>query len=107
MAGIADTNTIDVVAQDADGEYVIAMVEDRPWDTDPGQPMQLREKINAYAGFILDGSLVSQYPETTRCPVRIQLDCVQQPTDDIATIIDHARGQLEKLNIGFRLNVRS
>lgn len=107
MAGIADTNTIDVVAQDAEGQYVIAMVEDRPWGTDPGQPMQLREKINTYAGFILDGSLVRHYPETTHRPVLIQLDCVQQPTDDIATIVDHARGQLEKLNIGFRLNVRS
>lgn len=36
MAGIADTDTIDVVAQDAEGQYVIAMVEDRPWGTDPG-----------------------------------------------------------------------
>lgn len=69
--------------------------------------MWLREKINAYAGFILDGSLVCHYPEKSHRPVLIQLDCVQQPTDDITTIIDHARGQLEKLNIGFRLNVRS
>lgn len=107
MAGIQDPSTIDVVAQDADRQYMIVMVEDRPWGADPHQPAQLREKINTYTGFILDGGLARRYPETVGQPVRIQLDCVQQPTGDIAAIVEHARAQLDKLGIGFRINVRS
>lgn len=106
MAGIADPDTIDVVAQDADGHSLVVMVEERPWDADPAQPMQLREKINAYTGFILDGGLTRHYPETAGQPVRIRLDCIQQPAGDIAPVVDHARAQLEKLGIDFRVNVR-
>ena len=107
MAGIADPSTIDVVAQDADGHYLVVMVEDRPWGADAAQPVQLRDKINAYTGFILDGELSRHYPETAGQPVCIQLDCVQHPSGAIATILDHARAQLDELGIGLRINVRS
>jgi len=55
MAGIADTYTIDLVAQDADGTYLLVMVEDRPWGTHPDQSAQLQEKLNTYASYVLDG----------------------------------------------------
>jgi len=104
MAGVADTNTIDIVAQDAAGKFLVVMVETRPWGSDPNQPAQLREKINAYAGFILDGSLARRYPETGGCHVVIQLDCCQAPSDEIAAIIKIAEVQLLKSGIGFRVN---
>lgn len=63
MAGIADPNTIDLVAQDTDGTYLLVMIEDRPWGVVDEQATQLREKINTYAGYVLDGSLAQQYPE--------------------------------------------
>jgi hypothetical protein len=72
---------------------------------DPRQSDQLREKINAYAGFILDGSLARHYPETVGRSVRIQLDCMETPTGDFAAITDHAARALEGLDIGFRVNV--
>lgn len=56
MAGIADTYTIDLVAQDADGTYLLVMVEDRPWGTHPDQSAQLQEKLNTYASYVLDGA---------------------------------------------------
>lgn len=106
MAGVRDPEVIDVVAQDADGTVVMAMVEDRPWGDDPEQERQLREKINTYAGFVLDGSLVRDYPETQGQPVRVQLDCVEQPTGRIAVVTDHAATELVKLDIGFTVRVR-
>jgi hypothetical protein len=105
VAGIADSNTIDVVAQDASGRYMMVMVETRPWGTDPEQPTQLREKINAYAGFILDGSLHRHYPETAGQPVDIRLDCPDVPTGEIAEIAQFAAAELTKLGIGFRVNL--
>ncbi|MGH3878767.1 MAG: DUF6572 domain-containing protein [Actinophytocola sp.] len=106
MSGIADATTIDLVAQDAAGEYMVVMVEDRPWDAGPVQQLQLRDKINLYADFINSGDLVREYPETAGKPVRIHLDCVEEPTGDIATVVEYAAGQLRELGIDFTVNVR-
>jgi len=107
MSGIADTNILDVVAQDADGTYMLVMIEDRPWDTDPIQAEQLQEKINTYANYILDGSFTRQYPETEGRPVRIRLDCTESPTGHFAHVIDHATDQLDALGIDFVVNPTS
>jgi hypothetical protein len=106
VAGIADPNTIDIVAQSAAGEFLVIMVESRRWGSDPDQSLQLRQKINAYAAFILDGSLARHYPETAGHRVDIQLDCLDVPLGEIKTVTEHAAVQLSKLGIGFRINVR-
>lgn len=107
MPGLADSGTVDLVAQDAAGTYLVIMVEDRPWGTDPAQPLQLQAKVNAYAGFILDGGLVGHYPETAGHGVSIQLDCIEEPTDDVAAVVEHARLKLHEIGIDFHVNVRN
>lgn len=106
MAGVADTQTIDLVALDADGVCLVVMVEERPWGSTPGQDIQLGDKINTYAGFILDGSLSRTYPSTDGKPVRIQLDCVDAPSGHFAHLTDHAAAQLAAYGIEFRVNPR-
>lgn len=106
MAGVADTETIDVVALDATGQVLVVMVETRGWGTDRAQPAQLRAKINAYAGFVTDGALRRLYPKTAGRKVLVQLDCAQPPVGEIAEIVDHATAQLSRLGVGFRVNVR-
>ena len=105
MPGLAQANVVDVVGQDASGRYLVIMVESRAWGTDPAQGSQLKEKINAYAGFIMDGTLARQYPETTGQPVDIQLSCCETPYGDFARILEHAAVQLQRLGIGLRVNV--
>jgi hypothetical protein len=105
MAGVADTGTIDLVAQDSGGRFLVIMVESRKWGEEAAQPSQLKEKINAYAGFITDGSLARHYPETAGQPVDVQLNCPQPPTGEFSTILDHATIQLRRLGIGFRLHL--
>ena len=107
MAGLAETDTIDVVAQDAAHDILLVIVETRRWGTDSAQPAQLRAKINAYTGFITDGSLLRKYPQAAGHKVFIQLNCLESPTGECAAIVDHASGKLTELGIGFRLNVRS
>jgi hypothetical protein len=106
-AGLENPNVIDLVAQDADGEYLVVMVETRQWGTTPQQPEQLKQKINAYAGYVLDGTLASQYPETADRPLRIQLNCPEPPTGEIALIADWADRKLREYGIRFIVNVRS
>lgn len=106
MPGIDDTNTIDLVGQDSAGRFLVIMVETRPWGTTLDQGSHLRQKINAYTGFILDGSLARHYPEIAKHPVDIQLDCEETPDEEIKKITDHAAAQLLNLGIGFRINAR-
>jgi hypothetical protein len=107
MPGIADTNTIDLVAQEANGTVLLVMFEERRWGSDPDQATQLQEKINLYAGYVLDGSLARQYPETTGKPVRIRLDCAEMPTGHLAHITAHAASQLGARAIDFQVNPRN
>lgn len=106
MPGLENPNMVDVVAQDPDGEIAVVMVETRPWTANPDQVEQLKQKINAYAHYVLDGTLTQHYPQAADKPVRIQLDCPEPPTSDIAALIDWATGQLRAYGISFRVNAR-
>ncbi len=106
MAGIEDGDVVDLVALDADGEYMVIMVETRPWRSDSDQVQQLKEKINAYASYILDGDFVSQYPAAAGQSVRIQLECRQPPSGEIAVITEWAIRQLREYGIRFVVNVK-
>ncbi|MFT3838513.1 MAG: hypothetical protein QM723_16160 [Myxococcaceae bacterium] len=81
------------------------MIESRAWGSDTAQASQLKAKINAYAGFIMDGTLARQYPETAGLPVDIQLNCHEAPRGEFATILDHAARQLQRLGVGLRVTV--
>jgi hypothetical protein len=105
VPGLAQTNVVDVVGQDASGQYLVIMVESRTWGAEAAQASQLKEKINTYAGFIMNGTLARQYPETAGQPVDIQLNCCEKPSGDFAAIIEHATAQLQRIGIGFRVNV--
>jgi hypothetical protein len=108
MAGVQDTGVIDVVAHDPDAdEYLLVMVEDRPWGSEPEQAQQLRAKINTYVWFVLDGGLQQHYPETTGQRIRLQVDCVSRPPQEICTIVDHASKQLADYGMRLVVNVRA
>ncbi|WP_373692952.1 DUF6572 domain-containing protein [Agromyces silvae] len=83
------------------------MVEDRRWGVDPDQARQLQEKVNTYAGYVLDGSLSKQYPETASGPIRIRLDCAEAPAGHIAHIAAHSVSQLAAHGIDFQVNPKS
>jgi hypothetical protein len=106
MAGVQDTKVIDLVAEGPDGEVIMFIVEERPWDSSLGQVDDLREKLITYASFVADRSLVRRYPDLEGRPVRIQIDCPEQPTDAIAALIDQAGPSLSEFGITVNLNVR-
>jgi hypothetical protein len=106
MAGVHDTNVIDLVGEGPDGEVIMFIVEERLWDASPSQVDDLREKLITYAGYVADGSLVRQYPDLEGRPVRIQIDCPEQPTDAIAALIEQAAPSLSEFGITVGVNVR-
>jgi len=78
--GVHNPRVVDLITLDAAaGEVVLVMLEERPWGTDAQQLRQLEAKFNAYLEYVLGGHMDQQYPEYAERPVRIQLDCVENP----------------------------
>jgi uncharacterized protein DUF6572 len=57
-----DPSVIDFVTQAPDGDVVLVMVEGRTWDGSTERLQELRDNINAYIEFVVDGQ--SRIPET-------------------------------------------
>ncbi len=71
---------VDLITSDeATGEVVLVMIEERPWGSEPEQLRQLEAKFNAYLEYVLGGHMAKQYPDYAERPVRIQLDCAENP----------------------------
>jgi hypothetical protein len=106
VAGVEDPDAVDLVALDSEGgRCLVVMLETRPWGSDPEQGAQLKAKINAYAGWILDGSLLDAYPDAAGTAVVVRLDCPSPPTGPYAAITVLAGRALGELGIGFEVFV--
>jgi hypothetical protein len=78
--GVHNPRVIDLITPDAaSGEVVLVMVEERAWQSEPEQLRQLEAKFNAYLEYALGGHLALQYPEYAARPVRVQLECAENP----------------------------
>lgn len=78
--GVHNPRVVDLVTEDeATGEVVLVMLEERPWGADPEQLRQVEEKFNAYFVYVAGGHLAKQYPDYAGRPVRFQLDCAENP----------------------------
>jgi len=106
MAGIADTNHVDIIVQETDGSVVLVMTETREWGSDPLQAEQLKQKINRYTGYAVEGGLVADYPHLAGAPVTIRLECVSEPTAEFARIVEVTTAGLGRLGVQFVTAVR-
>ncbi len=78
--GVHNPRVVDHVTEDdATGEVVLVMLEGRPWGSHAEQIRQLEAKFNAYLEYVLGGHMGRQYPDYAEKPVRIQLDCAENP----------------------------
>ncbi len=78
---LANTNKVDVISETAEGvQRLIIAVECGEWDL-PESATLLREKVDAYASFALDGQMNELYPESAGKPVSI----VIRPFDPVPT----------------------
>jgi len=105
MAGIDESEVIDLVAENPDGSALLVMVETREWGADPRQPDQLKAKLNTYAQFALDGSLTQHYPHLANKPVTIRLECREDPPAEISSIADAAQRRLSEYGVSLTVKV--
>lgn len=100
--GVANPGVLDALAEDrATGEVVLLMFEPRPWTLGDQQLFQLQEKLNSYMSFALDGELAEQLPQLAGKPVRIQLNCSEQPPENVVAFLGKVREQIGYQGINF------
>ncbi len=83
IRGVENPEIVDLITFDSkSGEVVLVILEKRPWGAAPNQLEQFDEKLNRYLVYILDGFLGKEYPEYAGKPVRLQVNCIEKPTDE-------------------------
>ena len=105
MTGLDDPATVDLVTQNSEGDVALILVQAEPWSAAGHDVTRLREKLNNYATYALDGQLVDTYPEASGARVRIQVDSVEEPTGDVAELLATARRGLAKHSIDLTTNI--
>jgi len=104
--GVEFAHVIDVIAEDANtGEVTLIMLEPRAWDGSELRLFQLQEKINAYLSFALDGEMAESFPQFDGKKIRIQLDCVGFPPNDVVGFLSTVRDQIAFQGINLEVRV--
>ena len=93
--GLEHPAVLDAFAHDKRRDtLVLAMYETRPWTGDESHLLQLQEKLNAYASFILDGEMAESFPQFVGKPVEVQLRTRHQPDPFTLGFLNQAKDQL-------------
>jgi hypothetical protein len=96
-----DAPRIDFVFCSPDGrEYVLVLVEERPWDA-PGVLDELAERIDLVESYVLDGDLVSEFPETDGKDVRVHVDHLEPTDTDTEAFFLGVADRLEQRGLRF------
>lgn len=86
---------IDLITEDPNnGEYVMYLVEDGPWpEADLEQRLRaIQTRLYDAIEIAIDGQLASKFPNALGKPVRIQLDCYDQPPSQVDELVTSLNG---------------
>jgi len=98
---VEKTDVIDLVTtHPKTNTRALVMVETRDWNSTPGSVAQLHAKIEAYAQFILSGSLARQHPEWAKSPVCIRLEHFTPIIPEVAAALRLWAGRLSGIPVG-------
>jgi hypothetical protein len=107
--GVQNPMVIDLITVDGvDGPartVVLVMVERRAWGASAHQFKEIEEKVNRYMGYVIDGFLVQHYPQYVAQPVRIRLDCAEEPHGEAVTFVQAMGASIQRYGLEFALTV--
>jgi hypothetical protein len=64
-SSLINPDTIDLVAETAEGNVELWILRDQPWSGSDEEVGSLQQKIHNYVGYAVDGQLDRDYPELT------------------------------------------
>ena len=98
---------IDVIGQDPkSGDVVLVMNQPNEWTGSDDQLLELQERFNAYASFLLDGEIASDHPDLAGKPARIELRCAHVPDTRALELLGLIHDQLAFQDIKLEVVVR-
>jgi hypothetical protein len=104
--GIEHPGVIDFLGFDTKAsEVLMIMAEHRPWRDVQEQLFQLQEKLNAYLSFALDGEMADTYPQFVGKPLKIRLECLEPPPNEMLVFLQHVYEQTNLQGIAFEVEV--
>jgi hypothetical protein len=99
---------IDVIGEDPKtGDVVLVMNEPNEWIGSDDQLLELQERFNAYASFLLDGEMAEAHPELAGKPARIKLRCAHVPDTRALELLGLIHDQLAFQEIRLEVVVNS
>ncbi|HEY2143918.1 MAG TPA: DUF6572 domain-containing protein [Candidatus Udaeobacter sp.] len=99
---------IDVIGEDPKtGDVVLVMNEPNEWIGSDDQLLELQERFNAYASFLLDGEMAEAHPELAGKPARIELRCAHVPDTRALELLGLIHDQLAFQEIRLEVVVNS
>jgi len=80
--GLFDPDQVDLVGLTESADTVeLFIVQDEPWTGSDAQLQSLRDKVQTYVSYAVDGKMTAAYPETQGLPWRIVLHAQSGPPD--------------------------
>jgi uncharacterized protein DUF6572 len=98
---------IDVIAHDPKtDEAVLVMNEPEPWNDSDHRLLELQERFNTYASFLLDGEFAEWDPKLAQKRARIEVRCAHMPDSRAIELLGQIRDQLAHQEIDVRVIVK-
>jgi hypothetical protein len=98
---------IDVIGQDPNsGDIVLVMNQPDEWTGSDDQLLELQERFNAYASFVLDGEMAADHPDLAGTPARIEMRCAHVPDTRALELLGLIHDQLAFQDIKLEVVVR-
>lgn len=107
MPGLDDPGVVDLIGEEATGEFSLIIAHGKGWTDEPDELDRLAAKINNYATFALDGGLVSQFPDSAGRRLRILIDCADPPTPKVSALLSQLEARLAPYDLQLVVNVNS
>lgn len=81
---------LDLVTERADGTFVMYLVEEGPWTSEPTTPLRsIQDRLYDYFDVAVDGHLARLYPESAGRAVVIRVDAYDTPPGQVAGLVQH------------------
>lgn len=101
--GIAHPSVLDLVAQ-SDRTIRLILIEDQALANEDAPALQ--EKLNNYLGYVLDGELLKNYPESKDKKVVLRLEFNAPPAQFITEFIHRYREAIAQYQVQMELLVQ-
>lgn len=89
------SNVIDLIAHDPKtDEVVLVMNQPNEWDGSDERLLELQERFNTYASFLLDGEMAESHPELAGKRARIEVRCAHLPDNRAIDLLGAIHDQL-------------